>query len=117
MHESAGSVSRWISDLKAGDSQALQPLWDRYYAMLVERARAKLRALHGPTASTMRKTWPSSAFQSLYQGVRDGRFPRLDDRDDLWRLLVHLTACKAVDHHRAEHRQKREAARSSTRPT
>ena len=38
-----------------------------------------------------------SAFQSLYQGICDGRFPRLDDRDDLWRLLVHLTACKAVD--------------------
>ena len=48
-----------------------------------------------------------SAFQSLYEGVRQGRFPRLEDRDDLWRLLVHLTACKAVDRHRAENRQKR----------
>ena len=48
-----------------------------------------------------------SAFHSLYQGVREGRFPRLEDRDDLWRLLVHLTACKAVDRHRAENRQKR----------
>jgi ECF sigma factor len=43
----------------------------------------------------------------LYQGLREGRFPRLDDRDDLWKLLVHLTACKAVDHHRADQRQKR----------
>jgi DNA-directed RNA polymerase specialized sigma24 family protein len=49
----------------------------------------------------------TSAFQSLYQGVREGRFPRLDDRDDLWRLLVQLTACKAIDRHRAENRQKR----------
>ena len=48
-----------------------------------------------------------SAFHSLYEGIREGRFPRLDDRDDLWRLLVHLTACKALDRHRQECRQKR----------
>jgi DNA-directed RNA polymerase specialized sigma24 family protein len=105
--ESAGSVSRWIIDLKAGDTQAFQPLWDRYYATLVERARAKLRSLHSSTAVNDDEDLALSAFQSLYQGVREGLFPRLDDRDDLWRLLVHLTACKAVDQHRGEHRQKR----------
>jgi len=105
--ESAGSVSRWINDLKAGDRQAFQPLWNRYYATLVERARAKLRALHSSTTVNDEEDLALSAFQSLYQGVREGRFPRLEDRDDLWRLLVHLTACKAVDQHRAEHRQKR----------
>jgi DNA-directed RNA polymerase specialized sigma24 family protein len=107
VHEPAGSVTRWIGDLKAGDGQALQPLWDRYYATLVERARAKLRALRSSTAVNDEEDVALSAFQSLYQGVREGRFPRLEDRDDLWRLLVHLTACKAVDRHRAEIRQKR----------
>ena len=102
-----GSVSRWIGDLKAGDDNAIQPLWDRYYATLVERARAKLRGLRGATAVNDEEDLALSAFQSLYEGVREGRFLRLDDRDDLWRLLVHLTACKAVDRHRAEHRQKR----------
>jgi len=111
LDESAGSVSRWISDLKAGDSLALQPLWDRYYATLVERARAKLRALGGSKAVNDEEDLALSAFQSLYQGVREGRFPRLEDRDDLWRLLVHLTACKAVDQHRAENRQKRGGGR------
>jgi len=105
--EPAGSVTRWIGGLKAGDGQALQPLWDRYYAMLVERARAKLCALRSSTAVNDEEDLASSAFHSLYQGVREGRFPRLEDRDDLWRLLVHLTACKAVDRHRAEIRQKR----------
>jgi DNA-directed RNA polymerase specialized sigma24 family protein len=111
LDESAGSVSRWISDLKAGDSLALQPLWDRYYATLVERARAKLRALGGSKAVNDEEDLALSAFESLYQGVREGRFPRLEDRDDLWRLLVHLTACKAVDQHRAENRQKRGGGR------
>jgi DNA-directed RNA polymerase specialized sigma24 family protein len=107
LDESAGSVSRWISDLKAGDTQAIRPLWDRYYATLVEQARSKLRSLRGSTAVNDEEDLALSAFQSLYQGVREGRFPRLEDRDDLWRLLVHLTACNAVDQHRAENRQKR----------
>ena len=38
----AGSISRRIGDLKAGDEQAIQPLWDRYFTTLVERAREKL---------------------------------------------------------------------------
>ncbi len=33
--EPAGSVTRWIGELRAGDVQALQPLWERYYARLV----------------------------------------------------------------------------------
>jgi hypothetical protein len=107
MGETAGSVTRWLGDLKAGNPQAFQPLWDRYYATLVERARAKLRALRNATAVHDEEDVASSAFHSLYQGIREGRFPRLDDRDDLWRLLVHLSACKALDQRRAEIRQKR----------
>jgi DNA-directed RNA polymerase specialized sigma24 family protein len=105
--EPAGSVTRWIGELKAGDRQAFQPLWDRYYATLVERARGKLGAMRGPATVNDEEDVALSAFHSLYQGVREGRFPRLEDRDDLWKLLIHLSACKAVDHHRAEHRQKR----------
>src|SRR5262249_48258316 len=40
-------------------------------------------------------------------GVQDGRFGRLDDRDDLWQLLVLLTARKAHNLAKLESRQKR----------
>jgi DNA-directed RNA polymerase specialized sigma24 family protein len=100
-------VTRWIGDLKAGDRSVVQPLWDRYFGQLVERARAKLCAFRSPMAVNDEEDVALSAFHSLCEGVRLGRFPRLDDRDDLWRLLVHLTACKAVDRHRQERRQKR----------
>jgi DNA-directed RNA polymerase specialized sigma24 family protein len=105
--EATGSVTHWIGDLKAGDQSVVQSLWDRYFRQLVERARVELCALRSPMAVNDEEDVALSAFHSLYEGVRQGRFPKLDDRDDLWRLLMHLTACKAVDRHRQECRQKR----------
>src|SRR5262249_54955291 len=38
------------------------------------------------------------------KGAEEGRFPKLDDRDDLWRLLVVITVRKAADLHEREGR-------------
>ena len=48
-----------------------------------------------------------SAFKSLCLGAVRGRFPELRDRDNLWPLLVVLTAHKATDLIKHEQRQKR----------
>jgi DNA-directed RNA polymerase specialized sigma24 family protein len=48
-----------------------------------------------------------SVFNCLCEGAAQGRFPRLDDRDDLWRLLVTLTERKAYNLARDERRLKR----------
>jgi len=48
-----------------------------------------------------------SAFDGFFRGVKQGRFPRLDDRDDLWQVLVMLTDRKAVDHRRRSLADKR----------
>jgi DNA-directed RNA polymerase specialized sigma24 family protein len=47
------------------------------------------------------------AFDSFCRRAADGRFPRLLDRDDLWQLLVLLTARKACRLIRDERRHKR----------
>jgi hypothetical protein len=39
---SRGSVTAWISRLKAGEAAA-QPLWERHFRRLVALARSKLR--------------------------------------------------------------------------
>src|SRR5262249_61272453 len=38
-----------------------------------------------------------SSFDSFFRAAEQGRFPRLTDRNDLWRLLVVITARKAID--------------------
>jgi len=109
--EDPGSVSRWIDGLKAGDRAAAQPLWDRYFARLVRLARLKLRAAHRSGAVEDEEDAALSAFESFCAGVEHGRFTQLADRDDLWRLLVLITARKASAQVRRGRRQKRGAGR------
>jgi DNA-directed RNA polymerase specialized sigma24 family protein len=100
-----GSVSLWIEQLQAGDSLAAQQLWERYYYRLVGLARRKLRGR--PRRAADEEDVALSAFDSFCRGANKGRFPRLHDREDLWRLLVAITAHKAINLVRDENRQKR----------
>jgi DNA-directed RNA polymerase specialized sigma24 family protein len=103
-----GSVSGWLGQLKGGDQEAAQKLWERYFRRLVGLAREHLRDT--PRRAADEEDVALGAFASFCQGVEDGRFPRLDDRDDLWRVLVVLTARKARWLRRYEAQQKRNAA-------
>jgi DNA-directed RNA polymerase specialized sigma24 family protein len=100
-----GSVSHWIAQLKTGDPVAAQKLWEGYFQRLVRLARARLQGL--PRCAADEEDVALSAFDSFCRGAEQGRFPQLADRDDLWQLLVLLTARKAVDLIRRERRLKR----------
>ena len=89
------SVTEWIGLLKDGDQAAAQALWDRYFDRLVRLARQKLG--HSPRRAADEEDVALSAFENLCRGVRDERFPKLDDRHDLWQVLVMLTDRKAKD--------------------
>jgi DNA-directed RNA polymerase specialized sigma24 family protein len=100
-----GSVSNWLDLLQAGDAAAAQPLWERYFQRLVRLARRKLQGAGRRVADE--EDVALSAFDSFCRNASDGRFPQLGDRDDLWRLLVLLTARKASHLRRDQGRQKR----------
>jgi DNA-directed RNA polymerase specialized sigma24 family protein len=107
--EHLGSVTHWIGALKAGDDAAAQRLWERYFGELVRLARAKLGAI--PRVEADEEDIALSAFHSFFQGAARGRFPRLDDRHDLWSLLVTITARKALDQAERQRRKKRGGGR------
>ena len=104
-----GSVTHWLGELKAGDPAAAQRLWARYFADLVRLARARLRK--APRAAEDEEDVALSAFDSFCTATAQGRFPRLDDRDDLWRVLVTVTERKASDLLRRQRRLKRGGGR------
>jgi DNA-directed RNA polymerase specialized sigma24 family protein len=99
------SVTFLIGQLKAGDGNAVQKLWERYYARLVGLARLKLRGARRRVADE--EDVALSAFDSFCRGAERNRFPRLGDRDDLWQLLMMVTIRKAIDLRQHEARKKR----------
>ena len=109
---SVGTVTHWLAPLKAGDREAAQQLWNAYFARLVAQARSRLRGL--PRRAADEEDVALSAFDSFCRGAEHGRFPRLDDRVDLWQLLVVLTVRKAIGLARSEGRQSRGSGRVLT---
>jgi RNA polymerase sigma factor (sigma-70 family) len=87
------SVTTWLGLLRQGNAAAAQELWQRYYTRLVELARDRLRGTSRRAADE--EDVALSAFHSFCQAAALDRFPRLGSRDDLWQLLVMLTARKA----------------------
>jgi len=90
-----GSVTRWVTALKGGDTAAAQPLWERYHRRLISLARQKLQSARRRAADE--EDVVQNAFHSFFRGVAGGRYPQLEDRNNLWRLLVIITARKALD--------------------
>jgi DNA-directed RNA polymerase specialized sigma24 family protein len=102
---SQGSVTGWIDHARQGDEQAAARLWQRYFHQLVGLARAALKG--APRRAADEEDVALSAFDSFCRGAEQGRFPDLNDRDNLWRLLVVLTRRKAAHLKRDERRLKR----------
>jgi hypothetical protein len=92
-----GSITQWISGLKAGDSDAARALWERYFDKLVRMAAARLQGALGSSNVESGESAALSAFESVCNGAKVGRFPRLSDREDLWQILVMVTARKVCD--------------------
>jgi len=105
-----GSITAWIHQVRAGDREAVQSLWDRYFPRLVNLARQKLDG-RLPTRMADEEDVALSVFKSVLLGTEQGRFPQLNNRDDLWRLLLTLTARKAAHQVRDEFRAKRGGGR------
>ena len=102
------SITQWIGELRRpqrGGGKAVGAV----FSAAGGAARKKLR--DAPRRVADEEDVVVNAFHSFCAGAAEGRFPRLDDRDDLWQVLVVLTARKAADQLKHQYRQKRGAAR------
>ena len=104
-NELDATVADWIRGLRDGDPGSADGLWRRYFERLVAAAESRL-------APNLQRTYDSedaalSAFHSLCRGVRAGRFDGLSRGDELWSLLVVITARKIQGQARAERSVKR----------
>jgi DNA-directed RNA polymerase specialized sigma24 family protein len=100
-----GSVTHWIRQLQAGDQAACQELWEVFFRRLVRLVRKRLQGT--PRAAADEEDVALSALDSLFRRAREGRFPRLLDRHDLWQLLVLIAGRKASNQARHERQERR----------
>lgn len=105
----AGSITHLLCELKAGDEAAQRELWNRYFSRLVRLARTMLRTSARRAADE--EDAALSAMDAFFRGVHDGRFPMLENRTNLWPLLVRITAHKTAQQSQRESRKKRGGGR------
>ena len=100
-----GSVSHWLRELKAGDGNAVEAIWNRYYQRIVEFAIRKMKI--NPDRSVDGEDIAQITMHRLCFSLASGRYPLLDDRQQLWDLLVVFTLNRIRKHLRACNSQKR----------
>ena len=99
------SVTLWLNELKEGSDDAASQLWRRYFERLVLLAKQRLGK--APKRIADEEDIAINVFRSLCDGIENGRFDQLDDRDDLWKLLVVMTRHKAMNQMRHQTAKKR----------
>lgn len=102
------NVSHWIVLVKAGDSIAVNRIWQHYFDRLVRSVRGRLYGQN--RAVSDEEDIVLSVFESFYDAAENGRFPDLSDRDDLWQLLLRMAGRKVVDKRRHDQRLRRGGA-------
>jgi len=98
-------ITAWIGRLKEGDDRAAEAIWQQYFDKLVRLARRKLEGM--PRRAVDEEDVALSAINSFCARAADDRFARLNDRHDLWKLLVTITARKALAQQKRHRAQKR----------
>lgn len=105
-HDAADDdVTSWIKRIRDGDEEAAQMLWDRYAEDIIEVARKTMK--NASKRVEDEEDVAVIAFKSLLAGIVAGRFPELDRREQLWRLLLVITTRKAAAVIEKANRQKR----------
>lgn len=105
-NETPGSVTQCLNNLRRGESDAQQLLWDRFLDRLLGLARNRLRGLQDPM--TEPDDLASIVFYDFLLGIKKNSFNKVDDRHDLWQVLVMLTNRRAIDRRRKARAKKRD---------
>ena len=96
--------SIWSGESENLDSH-FDEVWKTYYHRLVRFSGGRLDGI--PRRDADEEDVALSAFKSFFRGVSEGRIPKLSDPDDLWKLLLTITARKAnkrIRYHNADKR-------------
>jgi RNA polymerase sigma factor (sigma-70 family) len=91
-----GSVTLLLNRVKDGlAADATQALFERYLRQLEAVARGKIAGLRRAVADE--EDLALTVLGQFFLGVRNGRFPRLNDRHDLWQIVLVVLDRRIID--------------------
>lgn len=105
LDDEASDITDLMQQLRDGDEEAALLLWNRYSDQIAEVARRTLQ--RSPSRISDEEDVVIVAFKSLLAGIRSGRFPEVDHREQLWRLMMVITTRKAAATLERDRRHKR----------
>ena len=94
-NESAGTVTKAIDGLLTERETASELLWDFYFERLCRFATTKIAKRQRRLIDN--EAVAASAMYALLDGIENERFGLIDNRDELWRILVIVATRKAYD--------------------
>ena len=93
--QNENSITKYFSALKRGESEAAQLIWEKFFKRLIELARKKLKS--SPKRWSDEDDIVQQAFAQFFSQVQQNRFPKLNNRGDLWQILAMLVDRRATD--------------------
>lgn len=102
-------ITVWLEGVKRNDSRSQEEIWNAYYQKLVGLARKRLCSVRDRESDE--EDVALSAFNSFFRAVKEKRLPDLNDRDDLWKILIVITARKVSTKRKRSMAEKRGAGK------
>jgi RNA polymerase sigma factor (sigma-70 family) len=85
----AEHVTVWLEQAKQGDETSLNRLHEAYFQRLVAFARRRINDSN--RRLTDEEAVANRALHGMFELLREHRYTKLDNRDDLWKLLAVIT--------------------------
>jgi len=89
------SVTDWITQLRNGHSSACDKLWPFYLQRLTAMISQKLE--NSRTGVSDEEDVLIDTCEVCFRKIREGVYPNISSRDDLWRLLTKIATRKSID--------------------
>ena len=89
------SMCELIQKVKDGEKEAVRDIWDRYFPRVVWLAGRRLQGQRRQAADE--EDVAISVMESFFRAASADRFPDLNDKEGIWRLLSRMTHRKVID--------------------
>lgn len=99
------SVTMWLRQISEGNQDAARLLWNRYAAALQRLAKTRYRGALSAVANE--EDLVQSVFRALWTGAAAGQWDSVQDRNELWWLLLTITRRTALKRQAYNARRKR----------